>query len=329
VRNFPDFKTEALELRATTLQDLPELEAIWSLEQVSQWSKSIPHPLPDNFASNYLGKKLASRDQGDFVCYTLVSLETKKALGYLDLIFSNNKEIPEISFFLHPDHHNKGLMAQAVSNFLALTFDHFSTKQLCAYARVENIASQKLMTRLGFVCESEFLDNESVRGEEMIRRFVLTKENYQTVRLRNGCAGAGGPDLFIPTVLVSAVILVDADDRVLLARRPEGKSMAGLWEFPGGKVEPGETPEAALIRELDEELGISTKNSCLAPFTFASHSYPNFHLLMPLYICRIWEGSPEPREGQKLAWVRVNKLQDYPMPPADEPLIAMLRDFFL
>ena len=128
-------------------------------------------------------------------------------------------------------------------------------------------------------------------------------------------------------VLVSAVALIDSDGRVLLAQRPEGKSMAGLWEFPGGKVEPGESPEAALIRELKEELDIDTWQSCLAPLTFASHAYPEFHLLMPLFACRKWEGVATPREGQTLAWVRPSALRDYPMPPADVPLIPILRDW--
>ncbi len=127
-------------------------------------------------------------------------------------------------------------------------------------------------------------------------------------------------------VLVVAAALLDKDNRVLLAQRPVGKSMAGLWEFPGGKVEPEESPEAALIRELDEELGIDITPACLAPFTFASHAYDEFHLLMPLYICRKWHGTVTPREGQTIAWVRANKLRSYEMPPADVPLIAMLQD---
>lgn len=129
------------------------------------------------------------------------------------------------------------------------------------------------------------------------------------------------------TLLVSAVALIDADGRVLLAQRPPGKSLAGLWEFPGGKVEPGETPEAALIRELKEELGIDTWQSCLAPLTFASHRYDDFHLLMPLFACRRWEGIATAQEGQTLAWVQPNRLRDYPMPPADLPLIPILRDW--
>ncbi|MEM1275616.1 MAG: 8-oxo-dGTP diphosphatase MutT [Pseudomonadota bacterium] len=128
-------------------------------------------------------------------------------------------------------------------------------------------------------------------------------------------------------VLVAAAALIDPDGRVLIAQRPEGKSMAGLWEFPGGKVEPGETPEVCLIRELEEELGISTWESCLAPLTFASHSYEDFHLLMPLYVCRKWEGIVQSREDQRLAWVAARDLKTYPMPPADLPLIPILRDW--
>ena len=128
-------------------------------------------------------------------------------------------------------------------------------------------------------------------------------------------------------LLVAAVALIDADGRVLLAQRPEGKSLAGLWEFPGGKVEPGESPEVCLIRELKDELGIDTWKSCLAPLTFASHAYEAFHLLMPLYACRRWEGIVRGAEGQRIAWVRADKLADYPMPPADLPLLPILRDW--
>ncbi len=146
----------------------------------------------------------------------------------------------------------------------------------------------------------------------------------------DGCWGApfpgkdGGP---VKTVLVAAAALIDADGRVLIAKRPAGKTMAGLWEFPGGKVEVGELPETALVRELDEELGIDITETCLAPFTFASHAYDNFHLLMPLYLCRIWRGQMTPREGQELKWVQPVRLGDYPMPPADVPLVALLRDY--
>lgn len=130
----------------------------------------------------------------------------------------------------------------------------------------------------------------------------------------------------VNVLLVAACALLDADNRILLAQRPEGKAMAGLWEFPGGKVEPGETPEETLLRELDEELGITTEATCLAPLTFASHAYETFHLLMPLYVCRQYKGIPMPREGQTLKWVRAADLRSWPMPPADEPLIPFLQE---
>jgi len=133
----------------------------------------------------------------------------------------------------------------------------------------------------------------------------------------------------LPSVLVSAVALVDRDGRVLLAQRPEGKKLAGMWEFPGGKVEAGETPEAALIRELGEELGIDTAQSCLAPLSFASHSYDDFHLIMLVFVCRKWQGTPQPLDGGDLAWVRPARLRDYEMPPADLPLIPVLQDLLM
>ncbi len=148
----------------------------------------------------------------------------------------------------------------------------------------------------------------------------------------SGCADLPTPDPVggaldpVPVVLVAAVALIDRDGRVLLAKRPAGKPMAGLWEFPGGKIRDGESPEAALVRELAEELGLDTAESCLAPLTFASHRYADFHLLMPLYVCRVWKGSPRAREGQVLKWVAPDRLKDYPMPPADAPLIPVLQD---
>ncbi len=134
------------------------------------------------------------------------------------------------------------------------------------------------------------------------------------------------PATGVELLLVVACALVDADGRVLVARRPEGRPLAGLWEFPGGKLRPGESPEAALVRELREELGIDTEESCLAPLTFASHRYPDHHLLMPLFVCRVWRGIARPREGQELRWVRPGELARLPMPPADAPLVAALRD---
>ncbi|HTX06611.1 MAG TPA: (deoxy)nucleoside triphosphate pyrophosphohydrolase [Steroidobacteraceae bacterium] len=160
-------------------------------------------------------------------------------------------------------------------------------------------------------------------GKHPVRRFEATRDDLFS---ETEVAPLADPAAK-PLLLVAACALIDVDERVLLARRPEGKRMAGLWEFPGGKLQSGETPEAALIRELKEELGIDVSAACLAPFAFASHAYERFHLLMPLYLCRRWRGLVRPNEGQTLAWVRPQKLGEYPMPPADKPLIPLLRDF--
>ena len=153
---------------------------------------------------------------------------------------------------------------------------------------------------------------------EILRLDISPRPAQQSARMAN-----------FKLTLVVACALVDADKRVLIAQRPEGKTLAGLWEFPGGKIEPGERPEQTLIRELHEEIGITVSEPCLAPLTFASYAYDSFHLLMPLYICRRWEGDVIAREGQNLAWVRANKLRDYPMPPADIPLIPHLIDLLM
>jgi 8-oxo-dGTP diphosphatase len=157
---------------------------------------------------------------------------------------------------------------------------------------------------------------------------VPTAPEGASLEEENGCWSAGEePRAGLPLLTVVAVALLDADNRILLTQRPEGKPMAGLWEFPGGKVHGGETPEAALIRELHEELGIDIRASCVAPLTFASYSYEKFHLLMPLYVCRQWRGKLTAKENQNMAWVRASALRDYPMPPADVPLIAVLQDW--
>ena len=154
----------------------------------------------------------------------------------------------------------------------------------------------------------------------------MTDDNLSVIKSCNG--GGIGDDLpplpYLKTLVVSAGVLIDADNRILLAQRPEGKSMPGLWEFPGGKVEENETPEFTLIRELYEELGIMTGVDCLQPLTFASHSYDDFHLLMPVFACRTWKGTPQGREGQNLKWVHKNDLKNYPMPPADIPLVPLI-----
>ena len=195
--------------------------------------------------------------------------------------------------------------------------------RLTAHVALDNPASASVLRRLNFREVGQSRQHFLARGsEEPVAVYEATREDIFG-SVETSAAEPGDK----PLLLVAACALVDTDSRVLLARRPEGKKMAGLWEFPGGKLHPGETPETALIRELREELGIDVTKACLAPFAFASHAYDRFHLLMPLYLCRRWQGFVQPLEHQALAWVRPSKLTEYDMPAADKPLVPLLRDF--
>jgi 8-oxo-dGTP diphosphatase len=221
----------------------------------------------------------------------------------------------EVGYWLGMPFWGKGYASEVAAAVSRLAFESLDMDQVHAEVMSDNPASGRVLEKAGFHFEGRSTgDRGRCSGAETLD-YVLTREHWLARQAAR------------PMILVTAVALVDADGRVLLAQRPEGKAMAGLWEFPGGKVHDGETPEAALIRELREELDIDTAESCLAPFTFASYPYDDFHLLMPLYVCRRWQGTVKPLEGQVLKWVRPAQMADYPMPPADVPLVAMLRDF--
>jgi len=209
-----------------------------------------------------------------------------------------------------------GVGTEAAKLIVDYGFTAHRYASVSAMVAVANPASRRVLAKTGLLpvgSDGRHLLPARGRSEPAIMH-ALTRDQWLASRGKR-------------IVQVAAVALVDRDDRVLIAQRPAGKAMAGLWEFPGGKIEPGETPEACLIREMREELGIDTEASCLAPFTFASHAYEQFHLLMPLFVCRVWKGQVRGREGQALKWVAPLRLADFPMPPADIPLVAMLRDF--
>lgn len=209
----------------------------------------------------------------------------------------------------------QGYAGEAVPIVIDYGFSSLSLRRIIANADLDNPGLQRILVKCGLEPMGTVLSYKPARREASPSIFYVLQRDRWAARAAK------------PIVHVAAVVLIDADDRVLLAQRPPGKSMAGLWEFPGGKIEPGETPEVALIRELREELGIDTEASCLAPLTFASHGYANFHLVMPLYVCRVWTGTPRAREHAELTWVPIPRLSEYPMPPADVPLVAMIRDY--
>jgi 8-oxo-dGTP diphosphatase len=251
-------------------------------------------------------------------------------IGAIGLTMQRGTQQAELGYWVGRRHWGQGLAFEAARRLLDWAFANLALDRVEANVLTDNDRSAALLQRLGMRETGRARRPFLCRGGPMpVRLFSGSREQLtaqeapaEAVAPRGGASEGGKPVL-----LVAACALVDADNRVLLARRPEGKPLAGLWEFPGGKVAPGETPEAALIRELKEELAIDVTAACLAPFTFASHAYEKFHLLMPLYLCRRWKGQVTAQEGQALAWVRPARLGDYAVPPADVPLVAMLRDF--
>ena len=232
-------------------------------------------------------------------------------------------------YFLDPAFHRQGIMSEAINAVCEFGFDALELKEIRISAFQDNAASAALAQSCGFEKIGEGTAKSLARGDMEVpdETFELTAQAHRKHRMRAGCHSYNCiVHRQLPNLLVSAAALVDMEGRILVAQRPEGKSMAGLWEFPGGKVENGETPEAALIRELDEELGIQTDHSCLSPVAFASHSYAKFHLLMPVFAIRQWRGEPTGQEGQALKWVTPRELWKLPMPPADEPIIPLLND---
>lgn len=292
--------------------------------RVALMTGSIPHPYPASGAHEWIKNARAKLETGAELSLIIEQGLVKVPVGVIGLRFSATEA--EIGYWLAEEFWGHGYASEAAARLLAFAFGDLALTRITAGAFKENPASLAIQQKLGFCLLGEEEKEFSARGKK--RHFVsaITRDDYALQKTDEGCAAASSDLSPIKTVLVSAAALIDRDGRVLLAQRPMDKPMGGLWEFPGGKVEVDETPETALIRELKEELDIDTSASCLAPIAFASHRYPTFHLLMPLYACRVWRGILRPREGQNLAWVKPARLVDYPMPPADLPLIPLLRD---
>ncbi len=308
-------ETARLHLRLPAEADIAALVDLAGDWEVARQTAFIPHPYGETDARAFLRGVAEERTTGKAA---VLAIERRLEPGLIGAVGAHFRVggRAEIGYWLGQSHWGQGFATEAVKNILPIAF---AEPQIgCVYASVlsDNPASARVLEKAGFSRTGEQVgccDHGRCAGQQTIL-YELSRDDWQAqVAAR-------------PVLLVVAVALVDTDGRVLLASRPPGRRMAGLWEFPGGKVREGETPEAALVREMEEELGIDVTESCLAPFTFASHSYDDFHLLMPLYVCRVWKGEVTAREGQQLKWVRPTRMRAYPMPPADEPLIAMLRD---
>jgi 8-oxo-dGTP diphosphatase len=309
----PLFDTARLHLRPLRPGDLARITMLADDADISDRTAAIPHPYKPHHAEYWLTNSRAERERGEAITYAIALKDSDEFIGGISLtLMAGPERSILLGYWLGRAYWGYGYATEAVRR--ALHFIFTDLDRVSAYALVlpGNEASLRVLDKLGFApCGTENLPAEErcrpAFGRRVARADFLAAQPVKRM------------------LFVVAAALIDSDGRILLAQRPEGKALAGLWEFPGGKVADGETPEAALVRELTEELGITVHPSCLAPFAFASHTYPDFHLLMPLYLCRVWDGEPQGQEGQALAWVRPTRLHDYAMPPADVPLVAQLR----
>ncbi|MCA3387074.1 MAG: 8-oxo-dGTP diphosphatase MutT [Roseomonas sp.] len=326
--DFAPLVTQRLKLRLLRADDAAALHRLVNDWEVAKTLARVPFPYPRDLADEWIASTRAQIAAGTawHLAVTREEDGTEALLGCVGLTLdAKNPREAELGYWIGRRHWGQGLGPEAAGRLAHWALANLEIDRLVASALVDNERSAAVLRRIGFK-ESGAGSQEFIsRGGLMpVRLFAATRMD---IAVEAAAPVEAAPATGKPTLLVAAVALIDSENRVLLARRPEGKPLAGLWEFPGGKVAPGETPEEALIRELREELGIDVSAVCLGPFTFASHTYEKFHLLMPLYLCRRWQGQVTAMEGQALAWVRPVRLGDYAMPPADIPLVAMLRDF--
>jgi 8-oxo-dGTP diphosphatase len=323
---FAPLATERLSLRPYRAEDAAELHRLINDWEVCRSLAAVPYPYPRALADEWIASAATSLADGSAYHLAITGTEGEREVivGGVGLRIDAASGTGRLGYWVGKRFWGHGVAAEAAGRLARWALANLDLHTLEANVATDNAASIAVLRKIGFSHVGRATEHFRTRDADLpVLRFAASRENLFGVPEAGEAEGTGAK----PLLLVAACALVDIEGRVLLARRPEGKKMAGLWEFPGGKLNPGETPEVALIRELKEELGIEVAGSCLAPFAFASHGYATFHLLMPLYLCRRWRGRPQGREGQALAWVRPDKLADYPMPEADRPLVPLLRDF--
>ncbi|MBR0679983.1 GNAT family N-acetyltransferase [Roseomonas eburnea] len=327
VTAFAPLATERFLLRPLRAEDAAELHRLVNDWEVAKTLARVPFPYPRDLADEWIGSTAERVAAGEAYHLAIARREDDVLVGCVGLTLDVAARSAELGYWVGRRHWGQGIAPEAAGRLSRWALANLNIDRLTASALTDNARSAAVLTRIGFRETGAGAQDFLSRGGAMpVRLFEAGRADFAPPPAAPAAAPEAAADSK-PILLVAAVGLIDADNRVLLARRPEGKPLAGLWEFPGGKVHPGETPERALIRELKEELGIDVTEACLAPFAFASHGYEAFHLLMPLYLCRRWQGQVTAMEGQTLAWVRPMRLADYAMPPADRPLVALLRDF--
>jgi 8-oxo-dGTP diphosphatase len=324
---FAPLITKRLVLRPYRPDDAAELHRLMNDWQVCCSLAAVPYPYERALADEWVVSSAAALARGQAYHLAVTGRDEGQdlLLGGVGLRIDKGSRVGKLGYWVGRRFWKCGVASEAAGRFVRWALANLDLERIESTVATDNYGSIAVLRHIGFRHVGEGREKFlAINEERPILRFEATREDLFGQPDDAEAAAEPGPKKL---VLVAACALVDIEGRILLARRPEGKSMAGLWEFPGGKLDPGETPEAALIRELKEELGIDVSANCLAPFAFASHPYPRFHLLMPLYLCRRWGGTVQGKEGQRLAWVRPEKLAEYPMPEADRPLVPLLRDF--
>lgn len=316
----PVLCTGRLKLRPLEAEDAPDFHRLINDWDICRKLPDAPFPYPRELAAEWIAAAAAEREAAKAQQFAIVLLSNGKMIGCGGLRLARDGKSADLGYWIGRKYWRQGFGLEAAGRLAAWGLAEMPIAKVTATVAEDNEASISVLRRAGFVQTGKGRQAFQCRASAKlpVLHFAATREAPKREAEPQAARGI---------LLVAACALIDAEGRVLLARRPEGKKMAGLWEFPGGKMNPEETPEAALIRELKEELGIAVEEKNLAPFAFASHAYDGFHLLMPLYLCRRWHGRPAPKEGQALAWVARDRLVEYPMPAADRPLIPMLRDF--
>ncbi|MBL4692148.1 MAG: GNAT family N-acetyltransferase [Magnetovibrio sp.] len=304
-------ETPRLHLRRLVLGDVAGLVKGCNNINVARYTALIPHPYADSDAQKFLEGAWLDRNAHSRHVFGIETRIDGDLVGCIELNMGNGPDT--FGYWIGEEFWGQGYVTEAILAMLRFAFQTAGKVELCAAVHPDNPASVRVLEKTGFKYDRIGTELGGRCTDVLAEVYVLKAKDWFARESKK------------PKLLVSAIVLIDPQQRILMATRPAGKSLAGLWEFPGGKVHDDETPEQALVREIQEELLITIQESDLEPLTFASHAYESFHLIMPLYACRAWQGSVTPAEGQSLKWVSLDQLDQLPMPPADIPLVAMLK----